>query len=67
MKAHYKEGYEALDEEYAKKTTRQKYVKVPEYVDFKSVIWVRICNLFPCLHAAYTDPLSPSPLNVPYG
>ncbi|KAJ3504863.1 hypothetical protein NMY22_g17778 [Coprinellus aureogranulatus] len=39
LKLHYTEGYTKRNEEYAKKTTRQKYAKVPEYIDFKSAVW----------------------------
>lgn len=48
MKRLYKDGYEKLNEEYSKKTSRQKYSKVPDYVDFKTAIWVR--SLYPLCH-----------------
>ncbi|KAF6757471.1 hypothetical protein DFP72DRAFT_1065769 [Ephemerocybe angulata] len=35
----YKNGVVERNEAYAAKTSRQKYSKVPEYVDFKSAIW----------------------------
>lgn len=35
----YIQGYEKRNGEYANKTSRQKYTKVPEYHDFKSAIW----------------------------
>ena len=43
----YKEGYEALLEQYEHKTSRQKYAKNTEYVKFRGAIYVSF-TYYPC-------------------